>query len=74
MRQTYYDTTPQYEDPEDNGPGNNQQWRYNASNRTYSQSYNQNKELIGNRGLTPVKNFLLNGRARADQETQIGSS
>ena len=25
-------------------------------------SYNQNKELIGNNGLTPARNFLLNGR------------
>ena len=25
-------------------------------------SYNQNKELIGNRGLTSARNFLLNGR------------
>ena len=24
-------------------------------------SYNQNKELIGNNGLTPARNFLLNG-------------
>lgn len=24
-------------------------------------SYNQNKELIGNNGLTPASNFLLNG-------------
>ena len=24
-------------------------------------SYNQNKELIGNHGLTPARNFLLNG-------------
>ena len=24
-------------------------------------SYNQNKELIGNNGLTPAKNYLLNG-------------
>ena len=26
-------------------------------------SYNQNKELIGNRGLTPARNFLLNGKS-----------
>ena len=25
-------------------------------------SFNQNKELIGNRGLTPARNFLLNGK------------
>ena len=24
-------------------------------------SYNQNKELIGNNGLTPARNYLLNG-------------
>lgn len=25
-------------------------------------SYNQNKELIGNSGLTPARNYLLNGK------------
>ena len=29
-------------------------------------SYNQNKELIGNNGLTPARNFLLNGNENTD--------
>ena len=29
-------------------------------------SYNQNKELIGNNGLTPARNFLLNGKENTD--------
>ena len=27
-------------------------------------SFNQNKELIGNNGLTPARNFLLNGKGQ----------
>ena len=33
-------------------------------------SYNQNKELIGNNGLTPARNFLLNGREHREAPTE----
>ena len=35
-------------------------------------SYNQNKELIGNRGLTPARNFLLNGRSWSSWSQMCG--
>ena len=34
-------------------------------------SYNQNKELIGNKGLTPARNFLLNGKKNINDICKI---